>query len=244
MKKLFTLTIVSAVCSVNFLFAGFDIPATQNCGLVFKDNVFSAQQLSLNLPEQNLFTKKGQQKNAFGEGTIVISAGYGFGNFSQAYFKAFQTYAGYSYKGFGPIHGKFEYGLSDNIGLGVSVNYISAKVNWTRTYYNSTTGNYDPYIEGWDWSSLSILARMNIHFATNTKLDPYWGVGAGYRQGSSTYYTGYTGIGAIYETLPTFIPFGFETTVGLRFYFSYNVGIYFETGFAKAIIQGGLAIKL
>ena len=33
---------------------------------------------------------------------------------------------------------------------------------------------------------------------------------------------------------------GFETTIGARYYFTDNIGLYAETGLAKAVIQAGL----
>ncbi|MBI3501497.1 MAG: hypothetical protein HY063_06865 [Bacteroidetes bacterium] len=246
MKKLFTFTI-ALFSFAGFLFAGSTIPGIPNGELVAKNNLHPYS-LSLNLPEQNLFAKKhgGQAKNAFGEGTIVISAGYGFGNFTQALFSFANSFGGYSYSSIGPIHGKFEYGLSDNIGVGLSMNYIGAKAKWNDTYdvYNSTTGNYDTYpcTNEWDFSSLSILARFNVHFATTEKLDPYWGIGAGYRSGSWSQSS--TCQGGTTRAYPSYQPFGFETTFGLRYYFTDNIGLYSEIGWAKAVIQFGVAVKL
>ena len=38
-------------------------------------------------------------------------------------------------------------------------------------------------------------------------------------------------------------PLGFETTIGARYYFTDNIGLYAETGLAKAVIQAGLSFK-
>jgi len=55
---------------------------------------------------------------AFGEGAVVVSAGYGFG-LAGAVWKTYEANTGYKFSAFGPIHGKFEYGVSDKIGIGL-----------------------------------------------------------------------------------------------------------------------------
>jgi hypothetical protein len=179
--------------------------------------------------------------DAFEQGKIIISAGYGFPNLGKSIFKVYQSYGGYSTSGFGPAHIKAEYALSDKIGLGLSVNYVSYKVEFNGTYIDNNF-NTVTYKEGFKGSSLSALLRMNIHFATTEKLDPYWGFGAGYRSNSYTFYSDYAGAGSL--TLSGGIPFGFETTIGMRYFFTPNIGIYTEMGIAKSLVQLGLTIKL
>ena len=72
--------------------------------------------------------------------------------------------------------------------------------------------------------------------------DPYWGIGAGYKTGKWTFDSNDPDFGKTAFKTP--IPFGFETTVGLRYYFTDMIGFYAELGIAKSVIQGGIAIKL
>jgi opacity protein-like surface antigen len=242
MKKLFTTAI--AICFVSFLFAGSELPVIQNHSLIFSKDLQFAKSLSLNFLEHRVTKKKGRGSDAFEEGVAVISVGYGFGNFTQALFKAWKDDLNYSYKSFGPIHAKFEYGLGDKFGIGASINYMSAGAEWTSTYATTdTAGNtiYVPYNEGFDYSTLSVLCRMNIHFATSDKLDPYWGMGVGYRSGSWKYHSTYPG--ATEPSVSSIFPFGWETTIGMRYYFTDNIGMYLEMGLAKSMIQAGLSAK-
>jgi hypothetical protein len=39
-------------------------------------------------------------------------------------------------------------------------------------------------------------------------------------------------------------PFGFETTIGCRYFLSDKVGAYIEGGFAKSAVQIGVTIKI
>ena len=167
---------------------------------------------------------------AFEEGTIAISAGYGFG-LAGSLWRTYEANSGYSFSTLGPMHGKFEYGVSDKIGLGASVNYRSYDVLW----------DIDGYREGFQGSALSILARMNIHFGSSSKLDGYWGFGLGYRSANFKFIS--NDPNATPLTIAGLIPFGFETSIGVRYYFTDNIGIYAEAGFGQALAQGGLVVK-
>lgn len=194
--------------------------------------LFSVGKLSAQAEEES-----GQ---AFEQGKIVVSAGYGFPNFTKLYFKAFQNYGGYTTTGVGPVHFKFEYAIADKIGLGLSINYSSYKVEWD---YTDSAYSYTKYKEGFKGSSISAILRMNVHFATSEKLDPYFGIGVGYRTNSFSYYNTdpfYRGTARVTGAI---IPVGFETTLGLRYFFTENIGAYMEMGVAKSLIQGGVSIK-
>jgi len=171
---------------------------------------------------------------AFDKGKIIVSAGYGFG-LGGAVWKTYEGYLNYSFSSLGPIHGKFEYGVSEKIGLGLSINYRSYKVAWA-------VGTNNEYEAGWKGSSLSALARMNIHFGDSDKLDAYWGFGLGYRSNNFDYYTTYPNDPSVL-TWKALVPIGFETTFGIRYYFTDNIGLYAEVGAAKSIAQAGLAVK-
>jgi len=89
---------------------------------------------------------------------------------------------------------------------------------------------------------MSALARMNIHFGSSDKLDVYWGFGIGYRTNNFKYYT----TDPDDETVlawKALLPIGFETTMGVRYYLTDNIGIYAEAGLGKSVAQAGLAIK-
>ena len=176
-------------------------------------------------------------QDAFEEGKIVASIGYGAPNLTNAFVKlVFEDEEGYKKSGIGPMHLKFEYGLSDKIGFGLVINYVNAGASWTHKNFtdNST------YTDDVDFTSIAFNVRMNIHFATTDKLDPYWGVGAGYRTGKWKYDSN----DPLYEFSEsnTFIPIGFETTLGMRYYVADMFAFYVELGFAKSLIQGGLTL--
>lgn len=213
--------------------------------------------------------KKKKDENdgtAFRKGNIAITVGYGFPNLYKALHKSFivnlnnlgdpygtTTYA-YSANAFGPTFLKVDYGVTKLIGLGLTAGYFNSNITQTATYtvseYNSSTSTYidKTYqdVTKYTYSSLSIGARINFHFGTGEKLDPYAGVALGYSSNTvkQTYSTNNPNATVSAPYNRTGIPTHFAITVGMRYYFTPNIGIYGELGFDKwSLIQGGLAIK-
>jgi len=221
-------------------------------GIMFSSSVMAADGMKtrnkrnknnfLSAPGGKLFSTFGlsgktfQEGNAFAEGNIILTFGYGYGGgLVKALLKEYEDESNYSFSGLGPLHFRGEMALSDNIGLALSVNYNSWKATWSHT------DGVNTYYDEFKRSVFSILGRINVHFAITESLDPYWGIGAGYR---SPVYS-FTSTDPAYDTNVTsgLINIGFETTFGLRYYFSDNFGIYTELGLSQSIVQGGLALK-
>lgn len=225
MKKVITIVVCSFVLvSATSLFAGTGMKENL---LPLKSNELGSYR---SLHGKKLFGGSGG--DAFKQGKFVMTAGYGFPNLWKAVLVAVVNDSALNVKviGTGPIHFRAEYAVSDGVGFGVSVNYVSAGVSYTEL----------PYEYKFTRSSLSILARLNFHFGTSENLDPYFGIGAGYKQATFKFSSNdpnYTG-----ESFPGFSPFGFETTIGVRYYFTPGFGIYTELGIAKSVIQGGLSV--
>jgi predicted porin len=180
-----------------------------------------------------MFVASSARAQSFEQGKFIISGGYGFGNLARAVLKQYQDEAGYKASSLGPLFGKFEYAVSDRVGIGLNVAHIGVGAS-----YQVDNGDGGMATEEFRWNNTSILARVNLHFAKSEKFDAYWGAGLGYRFGSWKWES---------ETIdsnneiPTVFPFGFETTIGARYYFIKNLGIYAEAGIAKAPIQFGLS---
>lgn len=233
MKKIYAFVIAS-------LMTGSILFAQQPMAMAF-----SARAEKVNVHESD-FEKnvasimRKKKASAFGQGKSIISVGYGFPNIGKAIFNVYDIYTDFKVTGIGPIHVKYEYGVSDKIGMGVSVNIVSSKVSWNEAAYGyNDTKTYEHRIKS---NSYNILARMNLHFATQAKLDPYWGFGLGYSGRKWTYSSDDPNdLQSI--ALKNLIPLGFETTVGCRFYFTDNIGAYVEAGLSKSIVQGGLVAK-
>ena len=178
---------------------------------------------------------------SFEKGKTIITGGQGFGNLTKAVLKAYQDEAGYKANSLGPIFAKVEYGVSDKVGIGINVAHRGLSATYKNEYEETDEeGNTQTKTttDKLTWNNTSVLARLNIHFAKSEKLDAYWGAGLGYRFGSFKIKSESSDVN---EDIPVVNPFGFETTIGVRYYFIPNLGVYAEAGIAKAPIQFGLS---
>ena len=181
---------------------------------------------------------------AFAEGTKVVSLGYGFPNLGKTVLKVFDDEVGYKATGFGPIHARFEYGLTDKFGLGASVNFntYGAEYNSTSSVWNGSSYQTITYKETFKATSISILVRFNKHWDLNDQVDVFSGIGVGYKySGFKSTTDNPTGTQSL--TISNPIPVGFEWTWGMRYFFTENIGAYIELGLAKSILQAGVTAK-
>jgi outer membrane protein W len=173
----------------------------------------------------------------FEEGKSFISAGYGFVGFGASIYKSILDGTDVKIANIGPLYFKYEYAVSENIGIGLVVANIQN--NFSADYTVTENGQTRVYTESLKRSNTSIMARLNWHFGESDKFDPYFGFGLGYRTGGWRYSNTNPNDNTKVD-LPTAFPFGFETTVGARYFFSPNIGLYTEFGLAKSVVQFGV----
>lgn len=171
----------------------------------------------------------------FPEGSNAVAVGYGFGTFLGGLSSNFSQFGDVRYTGTGPLYAKFEHAVRDNVGLGVSVAYAANQ--WEYQY----DVNGARYRETTKRSTYSVLARFNYHFGNSDKFDPYLGMGLGYRNAKWTVED--NGPESSGVELKSLMPFGMELTLGARYFFAPNFGLYAEVGAAKSVGQVGLAVK-
>ncbi len=121
---------------------------------------------------------------SFEMGTIVISTGYGFPNLGKSVLNTYNTEQSFKVSGLGPLHAKFEYGISDVIGIGLSINHVNFSGEWQDEVTNSN-GSTSTYNYKFARQSTAANLRLNFHFSKTEKLDVYWGFGFGYKQASN-----------------------------------------------------------
>jgi opacity protein-like surface antigen len=146
---------------------------------------------------------------------------------------AFNDYSDIRTSGIGPLHGKIEYGVSEKVGVGLSVNFVSStfKFNDNAAAYNYSTNR----------TSVKFNFRVNYHFSPSEKFDPYVGVGFGY--GDSRWKTESNDPDYNFDYSNP-IPIGFETTLGARLFVTPRIGFYAEAGVAKSFVQFGLCFNV
>ncbi|HET6991936.1 MAG TPA: hypothetical protein VFJ43_11460 [Bacteroidia bacterium] len=236
MKKTITLC-VSALLLIGGLNAN---PVTKSKSLLFGYNQPAPSKIMINA----LAPKKKKGGN-WNEGDMLFAVGYGFPNMGKTLLKSATGVLNFKATGFGPLHFRFEYALSESFGIGISSNFN--KFGWSDDYtgqvYNSTTGQYDDvvYHETVDWTSVNFLVRFNKHWAAGSKADIFSGAGFGYNYRKYSYTSTEAGASGSFKNP---IPIGFEWTIGCRIFFTPNFIGYVEAGYAKDIIQVGIAYKI
>ena len=64
---------------------------------------------------------------SFEEGMNVVSVGIGFPNIYKSIYDIYEFNSGYTSSGFGPLNFKYEHALTDQIGLGAAVSFLTYK---------------------------------------------------------------------------------------------------------------------
>ena len=181
-----------------------------------------------------------KERLSFEEGDLFFTGGFGFGNLIVSTFEASGANNDLHEKRTttGPLFFKFEQALSDKLGFGVNLAFLTLKNSWTDAVDPSIygTGRYT----GW-----SALARVNYHFKPGKFFDPYMGFGMGYRNDKVTE-TSTDPNNPRFDTEVIDIPInlGLDITFGFRMMFSENLGMYMETGMAKGVVQLGLSARI
>lgn len=182
-----------------------------------------------------LFNVNKSNAQAFKMNQNSISVGYGFGTIIGSVLNDIADQTNYHVSYTGPLYFKFENAVSEKVGFGI--NFAYAQYVASYNYYSGID-----YTETDTYTTYSILGRINFHFGSSEKFDPYFGFGVGYRNGEFKYST--TDPNGPRDSNYSFpFPFGFETTIGSRLYFSENIGMYVEFGAAKSVLQLGLTAK-
>lgn len=193
-----------------------------------------------------LLAKTGYSQ-AVEEGTKTIDIYYGWPNlFTNIAKETLTSHDSESIQvgGFGPVGTRFEYMVSDKIGMGVDFNYASTSLEWKEfntydEYGNMQVGQFEFETSIIRWRA---LLRFNFHFGISDKFDPYWTLGAGYSSFSYKYETN----DPYYEDQESdfdFIPVAVRLGVGGRYYLSEHIGIGTEIGIGGPLMTFGGAIK-
>ena len=158
---------------------------------------------------------------AFEKGTSVVSLGYGVGNLSKFIFNEIRKNTQqFDYRSTGPFLGKYEYGVTDHIGVGISIAHVGVNASFGKMIEDTL------YTGSLAWRNTSVLGRVNYHFAQSERLDVFLGAGIGFRFGRSKLDVDYERPDVIgIPRIPVIFPLGFETTVGVRYFLLENVGL-------------------
>lgn len=183
-------------------------------------------------------------------GNVLIDTYYGFPNLYTSVFKTSYANSGtevdLKISGLGPLGGRVEYMVADKIGVGLDIGMNSSKVEYKEegTEYNSTTGTYDTKVYDYTFSTqkLGVMATFNYHFLDNDAVDAYVMFGAGY--GNRTFKFESTDPNYEEATINGLIPVASRLGVGMRYFFTPNIGANLALGFGQGgLVNGGLSFK-
>lgn len=173
------------------------------------------------------------QGNCIEKGTIIIDAFYGFPYFNGTLLKAAYLDSlgnNNQVRNLNHFGGKFEIMLTDKMGVGLEGTWASATVRYKGNYGQIYTAGIDKF---------RILAKMNFHFATSEKVDPYLTWGFGYK--NTKVYTNEPG--AVNDVVLNIVPVAFRIGIGMRYFFTDVIGVNAEVGLGGPMMQGGLSLK-
>jgi len=180
---------------------------------------------------------------AVSEGNILIDAYYGYPNFGAKIAKSLSNVDNIKTRGIGPAGIRAEYMVADKFGIGIDFIYNSVAITGT---IDSLAADGVTVVETYDLTTslqrYRPQIRMNYHFVSEDALDAYvgFGVGANVRRAVvKTDYPNYDG-GAVSGAI---IPVSLRVALGMRYFFTDNIGANLELGLGGPFISGGLSLK-
>lgn len=177
------------------------------------------------------------------EGSVVIDPYYGFPNFGVSFVKGFvPENSELKISGVGPCGIRGEYFLSDKFGLGLDFIYNNVSAKGTIDSMNIDGSLYHTYNYKLDFQRYRVHVRMNYHFVNDEKLDAYIGFGAGTNtrrivvKSDDPQYAKNKVTGAL-------LPVSARIALGMRYYFSPNIGFNAEIGLGGPVLSTGISFR-
>lgn len=176
------------------------------------------------------------------KGTSSVNVYYGVSVFNGIYKNVASASAqDIRYSSLGPVGLMYEYIIADNVGIGAELGYRTFKLQYDYDGFDNNFNNVK-YTDTYQFTSIRAMFRANFHFTHDEHFDAYGFVSAGYR--STTYkftstdpfFTGNSSFGGL-------IPFGVKPGIGIRYFFTENIGIHAEFALGTPLLAGGLSAK-
>jgi hypothetical protein len=169
---------------------------------------------------------KARNNGTFDKKTGLLSFGYGFPNLSGTNYNFWNN----GVSGIGPIYGKYEHGIMDEVGIGGYMALATSSYKYGNNYKDKIIS-----IGG------GVLGYYHFNkFIPLKKLDVYAGAGVGFRNIGYTYDDGYNGTKLDHSRF-TLFPL---IKVGARYFFTNSFGVYAESGYDKmSSVNLGITFK-
>lgn len=197
-----------------------------------------------------IFTTTSVSAQAVEEGNVIVDVYYGFPNLYTAVFKSAYANSGteedIKIKGLGPVGLRGEYMVADKFGVGLDIGFNNTVITFKddKDVYNTTTSTYETKTYDYEYSTqkLGVMATFNYHFLDNDNVDAYVMAGAGY--GNRSYKFDSTDPDYDEESVKGLIPVASRIGVGMRYFFTPNIGANMALGFGQGgLVNAGLSFK-
>ncbi len=166
---------------------------------------------------------KNTHAQALEQGNIVVDAYYGFPNLYTISFRALYANSGelnVKTGGLGPLGIRGEYLVTDKIGLGLDLSYNSSYLTFDQVNGIGTTYGYN-----YKTSKIVAMFCFNYHFLESDKWDFFATTGIGYGNRTATYASNDPSFNPDNVKLESLIPIAAKIGVGLRYFFTDNIGL-------------------
>lgn len=175
------------------------------------------------------------------QGMSAVNVYYGVSVFNGVYKAVAASGTDVKFSSLGPIGVMYEYFVTDNIGLGAELGYSAFKISYN---YNDFDENLNPavYNASYSFQTIRAMFRSNFHFANSSDFDAYGFLSLGYR---STTFT-FASTDPFWDSSTNFsslIPVGFKPGLGMRYFFTDNLGLNVEFALGSPLLSGGLSAK-
>lgn len=175
-------------------------------------------------------------------GDATFDLHYGVGSISRAFVKAVAEEVNGKFNSFGAMGLRFEYMLSDNIGLGFEGNYLKHRAQWQEQYTDFDGQTVTSRAE-YSAQRIRFMPRFNYHFGMGDNLDSFVGLSAGYLSLIRNYV--YSDPAYVPESVSSAIPLAMRISYGMRYFFTDNLGANLEFGIGGGnMIHFGFSFKL
>ena len=178
---------------------------------------------------------------ALEQGNVIIDAYYGFPNLYSTVFKA--AYESSNSTGFnlgsqGPLGIRAEYLITDKVGFGIDLGMNSSSISYSEADINTNI----IYDYKFSTRKIGAIFTFNYHFVENDKLDAYFVVGGGY--GNRNFKFTSTDPNYIEESVESLIPISYKIGVGMRYFFTENIGANLALGLGQgSLVNVGVSAK-
>ena len=208
--------------------------------------LFAAMLFTTSIQAQEAFKKVDDDDSFAKKGDQTINLYYGISLFNNIYRNVAAANAtDLQFKSLGPIGIMYEYFVADKVGVGMELGYSKFEFSYSYDFDSFTTGTVSTtqtFKDTWTFTNIRAMFRANFHFVDSKTFDAYGFFSAGYRNTSYNFTSTNPNANSL-RTFNSIIPFGIKPGIGIRYFFTTNIGLNAEFALGTPLMSGGLSFK-